>query len=174
MCKGGENMKSVSEQRERIIGLKSEMPKAKDVPDGTIYENLTDGTVNVAYHGTWYEKKNDVDFTEVNENIAKRLPFLHLESSVGEAGHQTVSFPLDFIKNGKPYYGIACNNNAQIPQLFTAIISSSSCWIRELTGSPLSSKPEFVTRVAGNPKICTIKNEGNTDEFYLDIFNYPY
>ena len=168
-------MKSVSEQRERIIGLKSEMPKAKDVPDGTIYENLTDGTVNVAYHGTWYEKKNsDVDLTEVNENIAKRLPFLHLESSDSGNGHHEISFPLDFIKNGKPYYGIVCNTNAQIPQLFSVIVTGFSCLVRELTGTPLSSKPEFSTRVAGTPKICTIKNNGNTDEFYLDIFNYSY
>lgn len=174
MCKGGENMKSVSEQRERIIGLKSEMPKAKDVSDGTIYENLTDGTVNVAYHGTWYEKKNDVDLTEVNNNIEKRLPFLHLESSVADDGKHKISFPLDFIKNGKPYYGIVCNTNAQIPQLFTVIVTSFSCWVRELTTSPLSSKPEFGTRVYGTPKICTITNNGNTDEFYLDIFNYPY
>ena len=93
-------MKSVSEQRERIIGLKSEMPKAKDVPDGTIYENLTDGTVNVAYHGTWYEKKNSpVDLPEVNG-----LPYQEI-NSVDNGGYHRIQVNCEFSNSKKYYYG---------------------------------------------------------------------
>ena len=174
MCKGGGNMKSVSEQRERIIGLKSEMPKAKDVPDGTIYENLTDGTVNVAYHGTWYEKKNDVDLTEVNENIAKRLSFLRIESSVDDNGHYKISVPLDFVKSGELYYGIICVKNSNIPELFAVTIVSHDIRTFKLTDTPISPSANFSRQFNQSTKIVTLRNNGNTDEFYLDIFNYPY
>lgn len=165
-------MKSVSEQRERIIGLKSEMPKAKDVPDGTIYENLTDGTVNVAYHGTWYEKKNDVDLTEVNNNIEKRLPFLHLESSVGEDGHHTISFPFDFIGNKDVYYGILCVKNVSFPQLFAVTPTAVDCRVFELTSTPVTPATKFNRHTDQTTKMHTLTNTGNTYGFYLDIFNY--
>lgn len=162
-------MKSVSEQRERIIGLKSEMPKAKDVPDGTIYENLTDGTVNIAYHGTWYEKKNvDIDLSELESQIDKRLPFLNIKSSDRGDGHHNVDIDLNFTDSNKKYFGLIYVNSPE-GELWAFTLSVGGYSLNQLTNS--SHGVDFeVTRPEYNIYLFT--NVGSTNPFELVFLNF--
>ena len=159
-------MKSVSEQRERIIGLKSEMPKAKDVPDGTIYENLTDGTVNVAYHGTWYEKKN-VELRELDGKIAERLPFLIVESGIDGESRPVVNFTFN-VTNFKRFFGLIYVNSPD-GELWAFTLSGSGSSVNRLTNSNSNVDIE-ITHPVDFAYVFT--NVGSTHSFeviFLDL-----
>lgn len=120
-------------------------------------------------------KKNDgVDLTEVNSNIEKRLSFLRLTSSANDDGHHKISVQLDFVKSGEVYYGIICVKHVSIPELFAVTIKSNECRMYKLTDTPITPSASFGRQFNQSTKTFTLTNSGNTDGFYLDIFNYPY
>ena len=165
-------MKSVSEQRERIIGLKSEMPKAKDVPDGTIYENLTDGTVNVAYHGTWYEKKNsevgsgEVDLTEINNELNKRL-----KCTVVRGSNNTAKLTLP---SGMTYVGLI-SVYSQYPELW-AFTLGEYCSATKLSKNNNNSNVQINISNNDNPEDTTKRiytfNLPQGNPFTVLLLNY--
>lgn len=166
MCKGGERMKSVSEQRERIIGLNGERPKAKDVPDGTIFEDVSDSTVKIAYHGRWYEKKN-VELRELDGKIAGRLPFVIMESHIDGESRPAFNFTFN-VNDFKRFFGLIYVNSPD-GELWAFTLSGSGSSVNRLTNSNSSVDIE-ITHPADFVYVFT--NVGSTHSFeviFLDL-----
>ena len=166
MCKGGENMKSVSEQRERIIGLHTEMPKAKDVPDGTIFEDVSDSTTKIAYHGRWYEKKN-VELRELDGKIAERLPFVIFESGIDGESRPAFNFTFN-TTDFKRFFGLIYVNSPD-GELWAFTLSGSGSSVNRLTNSNSSVDIEITHPV---DFVYVFTNVGSTHSFeviFLDL-----
>ena len=159
-------MKSVSEQRERIIGLHTEMPKAKDVPDGTIFEDVSDSTVKIAYHGRWYEKKN-VDLRELDAKIAERLPFEIVTSSIDEQSRPVVNFTFN-VTDFKRFFGLIYVNSPD-GELWAFTLSGSGSSVNRLTNSNSSVNIEITHPVDFTYVFTNVGSTHSFEVIFLDI-----
>lgn len=159
-------MKNVSEQREHLIGFHTEMPKAKDVPDGTIFEDVSDSTLKIAYHGKWYEKKN-VDFRELEGKIAHRLPFEKDKSGIDEDSRPNFNFTFN-VTDFKRAFGLIYVNSPD-GELWAFTLSGSGSSVNRLTNSNSSVDIE-ITHPVDFAYVFT--NVGSTHSFEVIFLDF--